>query len=384
MSNAPETPVIRPGLEDVPIAESAISFIDGKRARLEYRGIAVETLARQSCFEETAWLLLKGQLPTQKELVDFDAHLRQHRRLKYKLVDLIKCLPETGHPMGALQAAVAAMSMFYPARDVGDATSNWLSTIRIIAKMPTVVAAYHRLRRGDEAIPPRDDLDHAANFYWMMFEKVPSAATRRLLDACLILHAEHTMNASTFSGRVTGSTLADPYTVVSSAIGTLTGPLHGGANEEALMMLQEIGPASNAQAWLENALATKKKIMGFGHRVYKVKDPRATVLQELAETLFAETGGRPAVYETALELERVAAGLLGPKGVYPNVDFYSGIIYHALGIPTDFFTPIFAIARCVGWLSHWHEQLKNNRIYRPEQIYVGRRDVNYVALEQRP
>lgn len=384
MSNAPDTPALRPGLEDVPIAESAVSFIDGKRARLEYRGIAVETLARESCFEETAWLLLKGSLPTQKELVEFDAQLRQHRRLKYKLVDLIKCLPETGHPMGALQAAVAAMSMFYPARDVGDAASNWLSTVRIIAKMPTVVAAYHRLRRGDEAIPPRDDLDHAANFYWMMFEKVPSAAMRRLLDACLILHAEHTMNASTFSGRVTGSTLADPYTVVSSAIGTLTGPLHGGANEEALMMLQEIGAAGKAQAWLEHALATKKKIMGFGHRVYKVKDPRATVLQELAETLFAETGGRPAAYETALELERVAAGLLGPKGIYPNVDFFSGIIYHALGVPIDFFTPIFAIARCVGWLSHWHEQLKNNRIYRPEQVYVGRRDVNYVALEQRP
>jgi citrate synthase len=382
MSNVSPTPAYRPGLEDVPIAESAISFIDGKRARLEYRGIAVETLARESCFEETAWLLLKGELPSQAELLEFDGQLRQHRRLKYKLIDLIKCLPETGHPMGALQAAVAAMSMFYPARDVTDSVSNWQSTVRIIAKLPTVVAAYHRLRRGDEAIPPRDDLDHAANFYWMMFEKVPSPATRRLLDACLILHAEHTMNASTFSGRVTGSTLADPYTVVSSAIGTLTGPLHGGANEEALMMLQEIGAPDKVRAWLDHALATKKKIMGFGHRVYKVKDPRATVLQELAETLFAETS-RPVVYDTAVELERVAAEVLGPKGVYPNVDFYSGIIYHALGIPTDFFTPIFAIARCVGWLAHWHEQLKNNRIYRPEQIYVGRRDAEYVPLEKR-
>lgn len=382
MSNVAATPAYRPGLEDVPIAESAISFIDGKRARLEYRGIAVETLARESCFEETAWLLLKGDLPTQAELLEFDNQLRQHRRLKYKLIDLIKCLPETGHPMGALQAAVAAMSMFYPAREVTDSVSNWQSTIRIIAKLPTVVAAYHRLRRGDEAIPPRDDLDHAANFYWMMFEKVPSPATRRLLDACLILHAEHTMNASTFSGRVTGSTLADPYTVVSSAIGTLTGPLHGGANEEALMMLQEIGAPGKVKDWLDHALATKKKIMGFGHRVYKVKDPRATVLQELAETLFAETS-RPKVYDTAVELERVAAEVLGPKGIYPNVDFYSGIIYHALGIPTDFFTPIFAIARCVGWLAHWHEQLKNNRIYRPEQIYVGRRDVEYVPLEKR-
>ncbi|HMP03824.1 MAG TPA: citrate synthase [Gemmatales bacterium] len=383
MSNvAAPAPVLRPGLEDVPVAESAVSFIDGKRARLEYRGVAAETLARESTFEETTWLLLRGNLPTQKELVDFDLLLRQHRRLKYKLVDLVKCLPETGHPMGALQSAVAAMSMFYPARDVSDAATNWLSTVRIIAKMPTIVAAYHRLRRGDEAVPPRDDLDHAANFYWMMFEQIPSPATRRILDACLILHAEHTMNASTFSGRVTGSTLADPYTVVSSAIGTLTGPLHGGANEEALQMLLEVGKPDQAAAWLENALATKKKIMGFGHRVYKVKDPRATVLQELAETLFTETG-RPAVYETATELERVAAGVLGPKGIYPNVDYYSGIVYDALSIPTDFFTPIFAIARCVGWLAHWHEQLQNNRIYRPEQVYVGQRDLPYVPIEQR-
>jgi citrate synthase len=374
---------LRPGLADVPVAESAISFIDGKRARLEYRGVAVETLARQSCFEETAWLLLKGELPTQRELADFEDQLRHHRRLKYKLKDLIKCLPETGHPMDALQAGVAAMGMFYPARDVSNAQSNWESCIRLIAKMPTVVAAFHRLRFGDEAIDPRDDLDHAANFYYMLFERTPSPAVRKVLDACLILHAEHTMNASTFSGRVTGSTLANPYTVISSAIGTLTGPLHGGANEEVLDMLDEIGSMANVRPWLENAVATKKKIMGMGHRVYKVKDPRATVLQELAEHVFAETS-RPKLYEQAIELERVAAGILGPKGIYPNVDFYSGIVYQSLGIPRDLFTPIFAIARVAGWLAHWLEQLKNNRIFRPEQIYVGKQDVAYVPLEKRP
>lgn len=374
---------LRPGLADVPVAESAISFIDGKRARLEYRGIAVETLARESCFEETAWLLLKGELPTQRQLADFDHQLRHHRRIKYKLKDLIKCLPETGHPMDALQAGVAAMGMFYPARDVTNARSNWDSAIRLIAKTPTVVAAFARMRTGDEAITPRDDLDHAANFYWMLFEHEPTPAVRKVLDACLILHAEHTMNASTFSGRVTGSTLANPYTVVSSAIGTLTGPLHGGANEEVLDMLDEIGTVENARPWLENAVATKKKIMGMGHRVYKVKDPRATVLQELAEHVFAEMS-RPKMYEIAVETERVAAGILGPKGIYPNVDFYSGIVYASLGIPRDLFTPIFAIARVVGWLSHWLEQLKNNRIFRPEQIYVGKNDVPYVTLEKRP
>jgi citrate synthase len=374
---------LRPGLADVPVAESAISFIDGRRARLEYRGIAVETLARESCFEETTWLLLKGELPTQRELADFDHQLRHHRRLKYKLKDLIKCLPETGHPMDALQATVAAMGMFYPARDVSNAQSNWESTVRLIAKLPTAVAAFHRLRFGDEAIDPRDDLDHAANFYYMLFEREPSPAVRKVIDACLVLHAEHSMNASTFSGRVTGSTLANPYTVVSAAVGTLTGPLHGGANEEVLDMLDEIGTLEDVRRWAEDAVANKKKIMGFGHRVYKVKDPRATVLQELAENVFAETQ-RPKQYELAVELERVLAGILGPKGIYPNVDFYSGIVYNALGIPRDVFTPIFAIARVAGWLAHWLEQLKNNRIYRPEQVYVGKHDVPFVPLEKRP
>jgi citrate synthase len=372
-----------PGLADVPVAESAVSYIDGKRARLEYRGIAVETLARESCYEETAWLLLKGELPTQRELADFDSQLRHRRRIKYKLRDLIKCLPETGHPMDALQASAAAMGMFYHSRNVGDTKSNWDSVVRLIAKLPTVVAAFHRLRFGDEAIPPRDDLDHAANFYWMLFEREPTPAVRRVLDACLILHAEHTMNASTFSARVTGSTLANPYTVISAAIGTLTGPLHGGANEEVLDMLNEIGSVENVRPWLAAAVAGKKKIMGFGHRVYKVKDPRATVLQELAENVFVETG-RPKTYDIAIELEKAAAGVLGPKGIYPNVDFYSGIVYAALGIPRDLFTPIFAIARVAGWLSHWLEQLKNNRIFRPEQIFVGKQDVAYTPLEKRP
>jgi citrate synthase len=376
---------LRPGLADVPVAESAVSYIDGKRARLEYRGIAVETLARESCFEETAWLLLKGELPTQRELAEFDDQLRHRRRIKYKLKDLIKCLPETGHPMDALQASVAAMGMFYPARDVHNAQSNWDSVVRLIAKLPTVVAAFHRYRHGDEAIDPRDDLDHAANFYYMLFEREPSPAVRKVLDACLILHAEHTMNASTFSGRVTGSTLANPYTVISSAIGTLTGPLHGGANEEVLQMLDEIGTLDNVRPWLEKKRDAdpKFKIMGFGHRVYKVKDPRATVLQELAENVFAETG-RPTQYQMALDLEQLAAGIFGPKGVYPNVDYYSGIVYQSLGIPRDLFTPIFAIARVAGWLAHWLEQLKNNRIFRPEQIYVGKHDVPYVPLEKRP
>lgn len=372
-----------PGLADVPVAESAISFIDGRRARLEYRGIAVDALARESSFEETSWLLLKGSLPTQRELASFDKDLRSHRRVKYKILDMLKCLPESGHPMGALQAGVAALGMFHANRDITNAAANWLACVQLIAKLPTLTAAFHRIRNGDAPLEPREDLSHAGNFYWMLTETEPSPAVTKVLDACLILHAEHSMNASTFSARVTGSTLADPFTVISSAIGTLTGPLHGGANEEVLDMLDEIGTMDNVRPWITDAVHTKKKIMGMGHRVYKVKDPRATVLQDLAENVFAESG-KPLKYTMAVEAEKVAAELLGSKGIYPNVDFYSGIVYQALGVPRDLFTPIFAIARVSGWLAHWLEQLKNNRIFRPEQVYVGVNDASYIPLEKRP
>lgn len=376
---------IIPGLADVPVAKSAVSFIDGKRARLAYRGIAVETLARESSFEETAWLLLKGDLPTQRQLADFHLELRKRRKIKYKLKDIISNFPEQGHPMDALQASVAALGMFYPARDVSNAATNWDATLRLIATMPTLVAAFHRLRNGDEPIDPHPDLDHASNFYWMLFEREPSPSVRKVLDACLVLHAEHTMNASTFSGRVTGSTLSSPYSVITAAIGTLSGPLHGGANEEVLEMLDEIGGVANVKPWLDAKRAANPsfKVMGMGHRVYKVKDPRATVLQDFAEHVFSETT-RPAKYQVALELERQCADIYGAKGVWPNVDFFSGVIYQAIGIPTDLFTPLFAISRVAGWLAHWHEQIESNRIFRPEQVYTGKTDVSYAPLEKRP
>ncbi len=375
----------RPGLEDVPAAKSAISFIDGKKSRLEYRGFPVDVLAKESRFEETAWLLLKGELPTQKQLADFDHDMRQRRAIHFRLKDLIKCMPATGHPMDALQASVAALGMFHPCRHVNDPAKNWDATCRILAAMPTVVAAFARVRRGEEILEPRADLDTAANFYYMLFGKEPTPATRKVLDACLILHAEHEMNASTFTARVTASTLASPYQVIAAAVGSLSGALHGGANEEVLLMLEEIGSPANVKSWLDGKLAKdpKFKVMGLGHRVYKVKDPRATVLQELAENMFVETS-RPKNYETALELERITAGIYGVKGVYPNVDFYSGVVYQSLGIPTDVFTPIFAIGRTAGWLAHWLEQLSGNRIFRPGQIFVGKTDAAYVPLEKRP
>lgn len=378
-------PEFRPGLEDVPAAKSGVSFIDGKRARLEYRGIPVDVLARESNFEETSWLLLKGSLPTQRELADFDHCLRQNRSIHFRLKDLIRCMPASGHPMDALQAAVSALGMYAPTRSVKDPAANWQAVIRILAAVPTLVAAFHRVRTGQEILDPRDDLDFAANFSYMLFGKEPTPAVRKVLDAALIVHAEHTMNASTFTARVTGSALANPYAVISAAVGTLSGPLHGGANEEALSQFEEIGGPEKVKGWLDAHLKAdpKFKIMGMGHRVYKVKDPRANVVQELAEHVFAESS-RPKMYDTAQELERIAEAIYGAKGVYPNVDFYSGVVYQALGIPTDLFTPIFAVARTAGWLAHWLEQLQGNRIFRPEQIFVGTTDVEYVPLEKRP
>ena len=373
---------VSPGLEGVPVARSTISHVDGQAGVLEYRGILIEELAAHSTFLETAHLLLFDRLPARAELTRFQQDLANHRRIKYRITDLIKCLPESGHPMEALQAAVAAMGMFYPVRNVLDHETQYWSVVRLLAKLPTIVAATARLRYGNEQIQPRDDLDHTADFLYMLTDTVPDAAKAKALDTCLILHAEHTMNASTFSGLVTASTLADPYTVVASAIGTLRGPLHGGAVEEVLGMLNEIGSVERVRPYLEKKVKAKEKIMGLGHRIYKVKDPRALVLQRIARSLFERFGQSP-LYAVAQEVERVGEELVGHKGVHTNVDFYSGLIYHTIGVETDLCTPVFAMARVVGWLAHWLEQLKDNRVFRPEQIYAGLHGQAYLPIDQR-
>jgi citrate synthase len=371
-----------PGLDGVPAARSKISDIDGETGVLEYRGIRIEDLAAKSNFLETAYLLLFGRLPTRLELEKFTGDIAGHRRIKFKIVDLVKTLPEQGHPMDALQAGVAALGMFYPGRNVQDPENNYWSVVRLLAKLPTIVAAFARIRHGDEYVPPHDDLGFSENFLYMLSERRPDPLVARVLDQCLILHAEHTMNASTFCGLVTASTLADPYTVVASAIGALKGPLHGGANEEVIAMLQEIGTVEGVRPYLAAKLKAKDLVMGFGHRVYKVKDPRAVILQQLARELFVHCG-KSSLYVLAEETERVALELLGGKKVYPNVDFYSGIVYEQMGIPTDTYTSIFAMARVAGWLAHWLEQMKENKLYRPEQIYEGDHNRSYLPLDQR-
>lgn len=372
----------KPGLEGIPAAQSSISRVDGQKGILEYRGIRIEDLAEKSTFLETAYLLIWGELPSKEELTEFEVEVNSHRRIKYRIRDMMKCFPESGHPMDALQASAAALGLFYSRRDLHNPVYIRDSVVRLIATIPTMVAAFQLMRKGNDPVRPRDDLSYPANFLYMLHEKEPDPLAARIFDVCLILHVEHTMNASTFSARVTASTLTDPYAVVASAVGTLGGPLHGGANEEVIQMLEEIGSVDRVRPFVEDCLQRKAKIMGFGHRVYKVKDPRATILQQLAEKLF-ERFGYDKYYEIAVEMERVVSEILGSKGIYPNVDFYSGLVYRKMGIPTDLFTPIFAIARVAGWLAHWKEQLAENRIFRPTQIYNGRHDIAYVPIDQR-
>lgn len=372
----------KPGLEGIPATQSSISYVDGQQGILEYRGIRIEDLAEHSNFLETSYLLIWGELPSATELEAFEHEIRYHRRVKYRIRDMMKCFPESGHPMDALQASAAALGLFYSRRTLDDPTYIRAAVVRLLAKIPTMVAAFQNIRKGNDPVRPWDDLNYAANFLYMLNEREPDQLAAHVFDVCLTLHAEHTINASTFSAMVTASTLTDPYAVVASAVGTLAGPLHGGANEEVIQTLEEIGSVENVDAYLENCLQRKSKIMGFGHRVYKVKDPRATILQKLAEQLF-EKFGRDEYYDIAVALEKAVTEKLGNRGIYANVDFYSGLVYRKLGIPTDLFTPVFAIARVAGWLAHWKEQVEENRIFRPTQIYTGPHDFQYIPIDQR-
>jgi len=380
-----------PGLAGVPATESEISYIDGQHGALTYRGYDIMELAEHSSFEETTLLLLFGKLPTQTELYDFDTKLRKARRVKYNLREIMKNLPPTTHPMHMLQVAVASLASFYPSTEYmkgGTENEQYINqvTVNIISHMGTLVAMWEHMRNGFDPIEPRTDLTYAENFLYMVTGQEPDKDWARLLDACLILHAEHTINASTFTTMVTGSTLANPCSVISSAIASLSGPLHGGANQKVIEMLEEIGEPENAQAYIEQRLKDKKVIWGMGHREYKTKDPRATILQKLSTELLekkTDEGALSQSFATAMEVERVCEALLGHKGVYPNVDFYSGILYKEMGFDAGLFTPIFAVARSAGWMAHWREQLQNNKIFRPTQIYTGAGKACYVPMERR-
>ena len=380
-----------PGLAGVPATKSNISDIDGEKGILAYRGYPIEQLADKSTFEETCMLLLNGKLPTTQELEEFEQRLRSNRRTQFHIRDLMKTFPPSGHPMEMLQTAVASLGMFYPGNECLTGTGAcedldyiYNMSVKIISRMGTIVAMWEHLRNGYEPPEPRDDLNYAENFLYMFTGKDPDPLMARIMDVCLILHAEHTINASTFSVLVTGSTLASPYSVIAAAIGTLSGPLHGGANQRVLEMLDEIGTPDKVEEYVDKRLAKKEVIWGMGHREYKTKDPRATILEKLVNKVMESQGKNVnPLMELAREVERVCEDRLAHKGVYPNVDFYSGILYNEMGISADQFTAIFAIARSAGWLAHWREQLADNRIFRPTQMYIGEPLRDYVPIELR-
>jgi len=369
------------GLEDVVVSTSDICFIDGREGRLLYRGYDVDDLAAHSTFEEVAYLLWHGALPSKKELDRFVKALSApaSRKLPPKLLALLRTLPRKTTPMEVLRTGVSALSAWDPDADDNSREATLRKCIRLTAQMPTVVAAWERIRRGKPPVAPNPRLSLAANFLFMMTGKKASDLAVKTFDIALILHADHEFNASTFAGRVTAATLSDLHSAITSAIGALKGPLHGGANEQVMLMVEQIKDPARAEAWIRKALADKARVMGFGHRVYRVEDPRAKHLRRLATELGQQAGRTHYVRI----LNTVARVVTEDKHIYPNVDLYSGAAYAAMGIPTDQFTPIFAMSRVAGWAAHVLEQHGNNRLIRPRAEYTGPTRATYVPISQR-
>src|SRR5262245_25024483 len=373
--------VTKAGLEDVVVSTSDICFIDGREGRLLYRGLDVNDLVAHSSFEEVAYLLWHGALPTRKEL---EAHVKvlsatTSRRLPPKLITMLRALPKRTSPMEVLRTGVSALSAFDPDHADNSREATIRKAQRLTAQMPTLVATWERLRRGKAPVTPNPRLSLAANFLYMMSGKKPTELATKTFDVALILHADHEFNASTFAARVTAATLSDLHSAIVSAIGALKGPLHGGANEQVMLMVEEIGTPDRAEAWIRKALADKARVMGFGHRVYRVEDPRAKHLRRLATELGQQIGNENYVKI----LNTVARVVTDEKKIYPNVDLYSGAAYAAMGIPTDQFTPIFALSRVAGWAAHVLEQHGNNRLIRPRADYTGAIRAEYVPVDRR-
>ena len=367
------------GLEDVVAAATSISDIDGKLGRLFYVGYDIHDLAKNATFEEVVYLLHNLHLPKQGELDKLTDTLTAERELDRWVSGLMPTFATEASPMSTLRTTVSAMSAHDPDGWDQSSDANYRKAMRLIARMPTAIATYHRLRSGDEPLRVNPKLTHAGNLLWMITGHEPDEEAARVMDVCLVLHADHTMNASTFAARVAASTLSDIHSATTAAIATLKGPLHGGANEAVMKMLLEIQDPAKAPAFVKAALNDKQKIMGFGHRVYKTEDPRATHLRELSERTGA-LHGDTRWYEISRLVEQT---VMEEKGLYPNVDFYAASVYYALGIPVDLFTPIFAASRVSGWTAHIREQYADNRLIRPESDYIGPSLQKYVPIEQR-
>lgn len=374
--------VVTKGLEGIVASETRISFIDGEKGVLEYVGIDIDSLARHSTFEETVFLLWNQRLPSKAELDAFCKDLRSRYELPPGMQQRLTALPMTAQPMHMLRTMVSALAMHDPEPNAIDVHSARAKALNILAMAPTIVAYFDRYRRGVPLIAPRNDLSFAANFLYMLNGEAPTPTMERAFDACMILHADHGLNNSTFTARVIASTLSDVYSAITGAIGSLRGPLHGGANEDVMKMLGEIPSVADAEPYIQNKLNNKGKIAGFGHRVYKAYDPRATYLKTLAKQLADDTRNTP-LFEKSTAIEQVMLREKAAKGIYPNVDFYSATTYHCIGLKLDLFTPMFALSRIAGWAGHVLEQLADNRLYRPDAAYVGPHAVKYVPITQR-
>lgn len=372
------------GLEGVVTAESEICKVDGTGGHLYYRGYSIEDLARESSFEEVVYLLLYEKLPDRNEMDEFRARMRGARSLVPEIQAMIRAYPQTASAMELLQSVISYLSGYVEHTIHHSDKCNCRRTLHQIAQLPTVLACRYRFGNGLDYVEPRDDLSHGANFLYMMHGEEPDPEVGRMMDTCLLMHAEHGFNASTFTARVVASTYSTCYCGISAAVGALNGFLHGGANEGVLSMLEEIGGVDNVEAWLDKALAEKRRVMGMGHRVYKVKDPRAVIMEGFLKALSEKRNDSHHI-ELLKAIEAAFAERMKEKGkpIYPNVDFFTGSVYTLMGIPKAFFTPIFAMARAAGWLGHILEQRKDNRLYRPTCIYTGPEPRPYVPIESR-
>ena len=373
-------PVVVRGLEGIVAAETDISFVDGVNGNLYYKGYNIHDIARHTTsWTEVIYLLLYGELPLENQLNEFRRHIIAEMGIPAQVIKMIEIIPPSTHPMDILRTAVSALAYFDPDYSDNTIAGSHRKGIRLIAQIPTLVATMYRIRSQKSILSPDPTLNVAANFLYMLHGIIPSELHARAMDLLLLLHADHGLNASTFAARVTASTWSDMYSAVTTAIGTLKGPLHGGANERVMKMLRNINAVDEVEEYINTMLAHGERVMGFGHRIYKKEDPRARHLRELSEALCTEQGNEK-LYKIS---HRIEQHVLEVKGIYPNVDFYSATVQHALGIPEEYYTAVFAASRISGWVAHIIEQYKDNRLIRPTSKYIGEYNKKFIPISER-
>ncbi len=379
MAQAQEEKAAIRGLESVVAADTSISYVDGARGRLLYQGYDIHDLAENTSFTETVFLLWRGRLPTRVERDTFRTEIVGEMRLPSQVVEMLKLTPPNSHPMAVLRSAVSMLANFDP--DAEDLTpeANWRKAKRLVAQVPTIIADLHRVRCGQPLLSPDPRFDASANFLYMLRGTPPTDLEQKVMEVLMVLHADHELNASTFTARVIASTLADMHAALAGALGALKGPLHGGANQRVMEMILDISDVETVQAYVAGMLENKKRIMGFGHRVYRTEDPRTQHLRKYSK-LLCESRNEKHLYEISRRVEQT---VMEAKGMYPNVDFYSATVQHALGIPPEYFTAVFAASRTAGWIAHILEQYADNRLIRPTSHYVGEMSLPFLPVEER-